>query len=125
MNGDWEEEDDELPTRVNTVDVKSVLRELRPHLLKMAEGPGAPAEFKLDDAQVVIGRGSDADIRIKSQDLSRKHVKLVRRGTEYRVDDLDSRNGMLLNGVKVLSATLRDQDVLQLGSVVLIYQEGT
>ena len=125
MIGDWDNEDDDLPTRVNEVDVRSVVKELRPHRLRMAEGPGAPKLYELEGAVIVVGRSSECDIRIRSDDLSRKHVKLSRRGSEYRADDLGSRNGMLLNGVKVLSATLRDQDVLQLGSVVLVYQEGS
>ena len=38
--------------------------------------------------------------------------------------DLDSRNGVYLNGVKIHSAVLHGGDNLQLGSVVLVFHEG-
>lgn len=121
MSDDWE---DAETTTQRTVDLSKITRQTRPHILREVEGPDAPTEFMLDKAEVIVGRSSLADIRIVSEDLSRSHVRLTRRGHEFLIEDLKSRNGLLLNGIRIRSAILRDQDVLQLGSVVLVYMEG-
>ena len=44
---------------------------------------------------------------------------------EYTLEDLESRNGIYLNGVAVHAAVLRDGDEVQLGDFIFAYQEGT
>jgi pSer/pThr/pTyr-binding forkhead associated (FHA) protein len=73
---------------------------------------------------MIVGRSAEADLRIDSEELSRKHMLIVRSADEFACEDMDSRNGIFLNGVKIHSATLRDKDTLQLGAVVLVYHEG-
>ena len=46
-------------------------------------------------------------------------------GDEYACTDMESHNGVFLNGVKIHSATLREGDTIQIGDVILIYHEGT
>lgn len=96
----------------------------RPHYLQMVEGPGAPQRFRLRSPAAVVGRSDRADIQVDSEGLSRRHLLVTRNGGEFVVEDLDSRNGVFLNGVKIHSATLRDMDTLQLGPVVFVYHEG-
>jgi pSer/pThr/pTyr-binding forkhead associated (FHA) protein len=96
----------------------------RPHYLEMVEGPGAPRRFQLRSPAAVIGRSEQSDIQVDSEGLSRRHLLVTRNGGEFIVEDLDSRNGVFLNGVKIHSATLRDMDTLQLGPVVFVYHEG-
>lgn len=96
----------------------------RPHYLEMVEGPGAPRRFQLRTPATVVGRSEQSDIQVDSEGLSRRHLLVTRNGGEFVVEDLDSRNGVFLNGVKIHSATLRDMDTLQLGPVVFVYHEG-
>jgi pSer/pThr/pTyr-binding forkhead associated (FHA) protein len=56
--------------------------------------------------------------------LSRSHLSLTFIDEEFVCHDLDSSNGVYLNGVRIHSATLRDGDQLQLGAIVLVYREG-
>ncbi len=93
-------------------------------LLRLVSGPGSPAEISLSAAEVIIGRATDASIRIGSAELSRHHLRIRRRGEEHLAEDMESRNGVYLNGVRIHSATLRDGDTLQIGSAVLTYHEG-
>jgi pSer/pThr/pTyr-binding forkhead associated (FHA) protein len=95
-----------------------------PFSLHLVQGPGSPRNFTLAREEVVLGRSSEADIQVDSTDLSRKHLALRREHGQYTVLDLDSRNGVYLNGVKIHSAVLHEGDNLQLGSVVLVYHEG-
>jgi pSer/pThr/pTyr-binding forkhead associated (FHA) protein len=54
--------------------------------------------FELKDPITHVGRSKDNDIRIKNRTVSRKHLKIVRRGNKYFITDLKSRNGTFFNG---------------------------
>lgn len=101
-----------------------LFRVQKPHFLEIVKGPGAPVKHQLDQPTIIVGRSMEADLRIDSEELSRKHMLILRVGDEFSCEDMDSRNGIFLNGVKIHSATLRDKDTLQLGAVVLVYHEG-
>ncbi len=94
-------------------------------IIEMVQGPGAPRPYELFRPEMVIGRAIDADVPINSTDLSRRHV-LIRRAPsgQHQIMDLESRNGVFVNGVKIHSATLHDGDSVQLGSILFVYHEG-
>lgn len=97
----------------------------RPHLLEVKAGPGVGGRFVLDENELILGRGEKATLLLDSEEVSRQHAKLTRTDGEYTIEDLGSRNGIVLNGLRVHAAVLRDGDVLQLGDVTLDYREGT
>jgi pSer/pThr/pTyr-binding forkhead associated (FHA) protein len=97
---------------------------LRPHILEQIEGEGAPARHKLAKDELVVGRGTGSDIPLFGDKASRRHALIRRRNQEYSVFDLDSTHGVFLNGIRVYSAVLRDEDALQFGEAVFIYHEG-
>lgn len=118
---DWSDE----ATNPIHVSLMPLSMEQQPCTLQMIAGPGAPKTFDLFQDEVVVGRAIDADIPVNSTDLSRRHIMLKRSGpSQYTVVDLESRNGVYLNGVKVHSALLHDGDNLQLGTVMFIFHEG-
>jgi pSer/pThr/pTyr-binding forkhead associated (FHA) protein len=88
-------------------------------------GPMAPRTFSLSDHKTVIGRGNKCNIIIDSMELSRRHVLITLDEAEINIEDLDSANGLFLNGVKIHSATMRDGDAFQIGGVVFSFREGT
>jgi len=88
------------------------------------QGPGAPREFNLLAEEIVIGRSSQVEICIESQLMSRRHAALRRSGPDVRLVDLESANGVYLNGVRVHSAGLLEGDTIQIGDVLLVYREG-
>ncbi len=93
-------------------------------VLRQLKGPGAPRDLTLTRDEHVIGRSRSADLFVDSPELSRRHVQLTKDGNEYTVKDLQSRNGVFLNGVRVHSAVLRGGDELQMGNVCFLYLEG-
>lgn len=119
------DEDDVPQTMMNRLPAGFKPRPRRAHQLEQTAGPGSPSRHELSADMLVIGRGSAADLRIESDDVSRTHAQLQRVDDEYTVEDLDSRNGVFLNGLRVHAAVLRDGDQLQLGDVVFTYTEGT
>jgi hypothetical protein len=64
---------------------------------------------------LVIGRGTEADLRINDPGVSRRHVELVVTAEGVEAVDLGSTNGILVDGSKVSSARLRDGSVVRIG----------
>ncbi len=65
-----------------------------------------------------IGRGPENDIIPPSEytSISRKHLEIRKEGKDFRVVDLGSRNGVMLNGTRIQeSALLKDRDTIQIG----------
>jgi transcriptional regulator with AAA-type ATPase domain len=65
---------------------------------------------------LLVGRDSQCDVELPSTRISRRHARLRRTGSSWFVQDLDSRNGVSLNGEPVQQAALSEGDVLRLGS---------
>jgi len=95
----------------------------RCRLLEKIEGDGPYAQIPLDKFEMVFGRASSAHIRLASKKASPRHAFLRIRGTDCVMTDNDSRNGVLLNGVKVHSAVLHDGDVISMADNVFVYRE--
>jgi PAS domain S-box-containing protein len=75
---------------------------------------------RLELGEHVVGRGSEADIRIDDHGVSRKHARILRTPDgKCRVTDLGSTNGTYLNGVPVSTADLHEGDRLQIGTVTV------
>jgi hypothetical protein len=73
---------------------------------------------------VVIGRGNEADLKIDDPGISRRHaqIKIHQSGAETTVTivDLDSTNGVVLNGHRVATAVVADGSEIRLGNTVII-----
>jgi pSer/pThr/pTyr-binding forkhead associated (FHA) protein len=95
----------------------------RRHSLEQIEGDGSCAEIVLDADELVMGRGSDTQIRLASKKASRQHAFFRVHGTDCVLLDNDSHNGVFLNGVKIHSAVLREGDVVQVADSVFVYHE--
>jgi pSer/pThr/pTyr-binding forkhead associated (FHA) protein len=72
---------------------------------------------------MVLGRSPQAQLILNSASLSRQHLRLEQRDGETYFFDLDSANGVFLNGVKAYSAILRDGDILELGDCAFVFHE--
>lgn len=111
-------------TEAQLVSLHHVDRLDRPALLRQVEGPGAPRNIALERDRLVLGRSPETDIQVVSASLSRTHLLLQRCYGGFAATDLDSANGLYLNGVQVHAVELRDGDLLQVGDAVFEYVEG-
>jgi pSer/pThr/pTyr-binding forkhead associated (FHA) protein len=72
----------------------------------------------------VIGRGSEADLRINDPGISRRHAQIrvnsAGPGLQIDIVDLDSTNGILVNGQKVQHAALREGSRIEIGSTRML-----
>src|SRR4051812_4398221 len=69
----------------------------------------------LDRDVLIVGRARGCDIGLDAPDVSSLHCVITRGPYGYTVRDCGSRAGTRLNGDAVEEATLRDEDVLQVG----------
>jgi pSer/pThr/pTyr-binding forkhead associated (FHA) protein len=79
--------------------------------------------IELGDRDIVLGRGMDCDIRFVVENVSRKHARVFFSNEEFMIEDLDSTNGLFVNGIKVVRAALRNNDQIALGGVRLVFNE--
>jgi FHA domain len=98
-------------------------RGTRRHTLERIEGDGTSTRVILNRDEMVIGRGTETQIRLSSKRASREHAFWRLQGTDCLMVDNDSQNGVYLNGVKVHSAVLRDGDVIQVADSLFVYRE--
>ena len=64
-----------------------------------------------------IGRSPGCELQIDSQSVSRNHAMILKAARELIVEDLNSTNGVLVNGRKVTRHLLNDGDVLTVGEI--------
>lgn len=83
-------------------------------------GPEMGRSALLSEGARVLGRGSDADLRIRDRTASRRHARLIASGGGYVLEDLGSPNGVFVNGESVQGAqALESGDVIELGRTLL------
>jgi len=91
----------------------------RPRLVVLA-GTNVGAVFPVGHG-TIVGRATSATIQIESEEISRKHARIVEAPGGWAVEDLDSRNGTFLNGERLKTQqTLVDGDKIELGSGVVL-----
>ena len=77
----------------------------------------AGMEFMLGRASVVIGRTDENDVQLNHRSISRHHAKVVRDGDRYTIVDLQSANGVRVNGDDYERIELNPGDIVELGHV--------
>ncbi|HUS58348.1 MAG TPA: FHA domain-containing protein [Planctomycetota bacterium] len=85
-------------------------------ILQLLTGEYAGQSFLLDGT-VLIGRDAGSHIRINDKSISRKHAQIEERPDGYRLVDLGSQNGTLLDGAPVKEAMLTGACRLVFGKI--------
>ncbi|MFT3693753.1 MAG: ATP-binding protein [Kofleriaceae bacterium] len=86
-------------------------------------GPGLGTTFALGRTTAIIGR-ANADVLLAENDVSRQHASLTWTPGGYVLDDLDSSNGTLLNGARIVKPrTVKLGDRIQIGRSVLVLSQ--
>ncbi|TXS56022.1 FhaA domain-containing protein [Streptomyces sp. t39] len=98
-------------------------------------GPGGPANaavrrwieingtrHQISRPTLVLGRSTDADVRIDDPGVSRRHCE-IRTGTPSTIQDLGSTNGIVVDGQHTTRATLRDGSRIVVGSTTIVYRQ--
>jgi len=77
----------------------------------------------LVDGENVIGRDPDVAVRIEAPGVSRRHARILAQGGRFVLEDLESKNGTYLRGVRLsTSSELVDGDEFRLGQTLLVFR---
>lgn len=83
---------------------------------------GHPDEiYQLQSAETLIGRAPTNDLRFKDESMSREHAVILWEDSVYTIEDLQSTNGIRVNGKKQRSAELEDGDEVVIGQTHITF----
>ena len=77
--------------------------------------------FELRHGSNLIGRGSEADLQLLDQGISRRHLDVQYDGSWATAYDLGSTNGTSVNGHEISSQVLRHGDVIRIGHTRIVF----
>jgi pSer/pThr/pTyr-binding forkhead associated (FHA) protein len=82
----------------------------------------APREVALGNKPVTFGRHDSADVVIDSPYVGRLHARVRATASGHEIVDLDSRNGVFVNGQRISGRRrLRDGDVIEIATQKMTY----
>ena len=85
--------------------------------LKVINGPDKGRTIYLENAYNTIGRNDSNTVLLHGTDVSGRHAVIYfSEGREWRIEDVGSTNGTLLNGSRVKEYALRSGDKILIGS---------
>ena len=74
-----------------------------PTKLQVVSGPNAGQSVPLSDQPILLGRGTDASIRLDDDYVSTRHARFATNGEQWFVEDVGSTNGTYLGSQRVTS----------------------
>src|SRR5512133_2101206 len=80
------------------------------------------ASHEVTKQRTTLGRSRDCDLQIEDPSASRRHAEVRQEGTAYWVVDLDSTNGLEVNGLRVKRAKLGHGDKITIGSTDIVFR---
>lgn len=73
--------------------------------------------FPILDENITVGRIPQTDFSIRHKSVSRRHARIFQQEQHYFVEDLESVNGIIVNGTNQSPQKLMDNDIIELGRV--------
>ena len=84
--------------------------------------PGQPDEtFEITAAETLIGRAPSCDLQIPDESMSREHAVVLSDGETHMLEDLQSTNGVKVNGKRIRSVELAHGDEIEIGQTRLVF----
>jgi hypothetical protein len=77
--------------------------------------------MRVEKRRVLLGRSRECDIQVDDPNVSRRHAELRQEGATYWIVDLDSTNGVEVNGHRVTRARLSPGDTFTVGSTDIAF----
>jgi pSer/pThr/pTyr-binding forkhead associated (FHA) protein len=82
-------------------------------LCEYGDGEQEYRAIDLPGRTMIVGRHSDADLRINHRGISKRHAQLTFFGDCLVVEDLQSTNGTYVNGIRVATCSAYEGDIVQ------------
>ncbi len=83
---------------------------------------GAESHYFVDKDRLTIGRDPGCDIALADAAASKQHAVIVTVGLDHVLQDNGSRNGTGVNGVRVETHVLQNEDLIEIGESRIRYR---
>ena len=93
---------------------------MNPRLIAIA-GPLKESHFALPTEEVTIGRDASNLLPISDPSVSRRHCVVSHEAEQFKIRDLKSRNGTLINGIPVQEQYLKHGDQISIGDSIFVF----
>ena len=80
------------------------------------------AVFEIVSAETLIGRAPTCGLQLADESISREHSVILAEDGIYQLEDLQSTNGIKVNGKRVRSTELDHGDEIEIGQTRLIFR---
>ena len=77
---------------------------------------------RIDKRRLLIGRSKECDVQLVDPNVSRRHAELRQEGASYWIVDLDSTNGLEVNGRRLKRAKLESGDRVTIGETEVVFR---
>jgi len=97
-----------------------------PPILEVSHVDGSSRQFALSSPTVTIGRSSRTgnDLVLEKDGMvSKRHAQITLGADGFAITDMNSTNGVWVNGERIESRMLRDGDLIKLGATELVFRE--
>ncbi len=113
-----------MPRSASAAPVERTTEQLVDCHLMVLDGRDAGRTFVATTDSIVVGEHPSADVVLKDPAVSRFHCEITL-GPPASVRDLGSKNGTVVNGVRVVQAPLEEGAILTLGNTKLRFQRAS
>lgn len=99
---------------------------IAPPILEVSHVDGSSRQFALAKPSITIGRSSRTGndlILDKDGMVSKRHAQITLGADGFTIGDMNSTNGVWVNGERIESRVLRDGDLIKLGATELVFRE--
>lgn len=93
---------------------------MNPRLVSIA-GPLKDSSFALPTGELSVGRDAANVLAISDPSVSRRHCVVKREGNDFKIRDLESRNGTLVNGNPIQEQVLHHGDQISVGDSLFVF----
>jgi len=88
------------------------------------QGARIDLAFPLQESRTTIGREGDNMIQLPHDKVSKHHAVILHNKSGWAIEDLDSTNGVIINGTRRARAELKNMDMVKIGPYEFYFETG-
>src|SRR4051812_3204095 len=93
---------------------------MNPRLIAVA-GNWKGSVIELTEDEMSVGRDPSNTVALPDRSISRQHCVIKKDGTKYKITDLESHNGTLVNRLPVQEQVISHGDRIQIGNTFFVF----
>ena len=111
--------------RKKAEELRNIIKEMKAvkgfSKLRVVLPNGEMFDWNIELPVVTVGRSANNDLQINDPTVSSRHFKIYYQNHEYYIQDLNSANGIIMNGKKIKETKLVNNVAIQVGKVKILF----